>query len=171
MQDKGEWIPRTRFDNKTAEPFANALGRKTCKDLVCAVKDSSKRPHTRTKLPQHKSLIHEMDHSPRKLKWIELPARGSSKNSSTPDAEFVFQPRDTDWDKIKDGIMFDVPNCELGHHGEDVSFNSILKKYKLTDPALVLLAKLFAQQTRTHAIHIQQEKACAGLPVASARSA
>ena len=29
-----------------------------------------------------------------------------------------------------------MPDCELGHHGEDVSFNSILKKYKLTDPAL-----------------------------------
>ena len=35
-----------------------------------------------------------------------------------------------------------MPNCELGHHGEDVSFNSILKKYKLTDPALVLLGEI-----------------------------
>jgi len=38
--------------------------------------------------------------------------------------------------------VFDVPNCELGHHGEDVSFNSILKKYKLADPALVLLGEI-----------------------------
>jgi hypothetical protein len=51
------------------------------------------------------------------------------------DAQFVFLPRDTDWTRIADGIVFDVPNCELGHHGEDVSFNSILKKYKLTDPS------------------------------------
>jgi len=35
-----------------------------------------------------------------------------------------------------------VPDCEFGHHGEDVSFNSILKKYKLTDPALVLLGEI-----------------------------
>ena len=35
-----------------------------------------------------------------------------------------------------------MPNCELGHHGEDVSFNSILKKYNLADPALVLLGEL-----------------------------
>jgi hypothetical protein len=35
-----------------------------------------------------------------------------------------------------------VEGCELGHHGEDVSFNSILKKYKLTDPALVLLGEI-----------------------------
>ena len=29
---------------------------------------------------------------------------------------------------------FDVTNVELGHHGGDVSFNSILKKYGLADP-------------------------------------
>lgn len=37
---------------------------------------------------------------------------------------------------------FDIDVCELGHHGEDVSFNSILKKYKLTDPALTLLGEI-----------------------------
>ena len=58
------------------------------------------------------------------------------------DADFVFLPHDTNWTKISDGIVFDVPNCELGHHGEDVSFNSILKKYRLTDPALVLLGEI-----------------------------
>jgi hypothetical protein len=58
------------------------------------------------------------------------------------DAEFVFLPRDTDWKAIADGIVFDVPDCEPGHHGEDVSFNSILKKYKLTDPPLVLLGEI-----------------------------
>jgi len=35
-----------------------------------------------------------------------------------------------------------VPGGELGHHGEDVSFDSILKKYGLTDPALALLAQI-----------------------------
>jgi hypothetical protein len=54
----------------------------------------------------------------------------------------VFLPHDTDWARIGNGIVFDVPDCELGHHGEDVSFNSILKKYKLTDPALVLLGEI-----------------------------
>ena len=36
----------------------------------------------------------------------------------------------------------DIEGCELGHHGEGVSFHSILKKYKLTDPALPLLAEI-----------------------------
>jgi hypothetical protein len=38
--------------------------------------------------------------------------------------------------------VYDVPNCELGHHGDDVSFDSILNKYHLNDPALRLLAKI-----------------------------
>jgi hypothetical protein len=57
-------------------------------------------------------------------------------------AEFIFLPGDTDWGAIREGIVYDVPNCELGHHGEDVSFNSILKKYELNDPALTLLGEI-----------------------------
>jgi len=59
-----------------------------------------------------------------------------------PAAEFIFLPPDTDWTKVRDGVVFDVPNCELGHHGEEVSFDAILKKYDLTDPALSLLAEI-----------------------------
>ena len=59
-----------------------------------------------------------------------------------PQAEFVFLPQNTDWSKIAGGTVYDVPDCELGHHGEDVSFQSILKKYNLTDPALVLLGDI-----------------------------
>src|SRR5947209_12293013 len=71
-----------------------------------------------------------------------------------PEAEFVFLPRQTDWGKIDDGTVFDVPNCELGHHGEDVSFNSILKKYNLTEHAIFLLGEIISgtyfRQTYTH---------------------
>jgi hypothetical protein len=59
-----------------------------------------------------------------------------------PDAEFVFLPADTHWASLKEGIVYDVPGCELGHHGEDVSFDAILKKYVLADPALGLLAHI-----------------------------
>jgi hypothetical protein len=59
-----------------------------------------------------------------------------------PDAEFLFLPHDTDWASVHDGTVYDVPGCELGHHGEAVSFDAILKKYGLTDPALALLAQI-----------------------------
>jgi hypothetical protein len=64
------------------------------------------------------------------------------KNFIDPQAEFEFLPRETNWSAITDGIVYDFPGCELGHHGEDVSFDSILKKYKLAEPALVLLARI-----------------------------
>jgi hypothetical protein len=64
------------------------------------------------------------------------------KNFIDPEAEFHFLPHATDWSSITDGFVYDVPNCELGHHGEDVSFNSLLKKYNLTDPALILLGEI-----------------------------
>jgi hypothetical protein len=59
-----------------------------------------------------------------------------------PEAEFVFLSADTDWATIKDGTVFDVPGCELGHHGEDVSFNSILKKHGIQDADLMLLGEI-----------------------------
>src|SRR3954463_3375429 len=59
-----------------------------------------------------------------------------------PSAEFVFLPKDTDWSKSSDGFVYDVPGCDLGHKGEDVSFDSILKKFGLDDPALGLLAEI-----------------------------
>src|SRR5262245_35785966 len=61
-----------------------------------------------------------------------------------PGAEFVFVPAAEVMKQAKElgATPFDVEGCELGHHGTDVSFNSILKKYHLTDPALVLLGEL-----------------------------
>jgi hypothetical protein len=59
-----------------------------------------------------------------------------------PQAEFVFLPADTIWSKVTEGIVYDVPGCELGHHGEEVSFDSILKKYQVNDPALHVLAQI-----------------------------
>lgn len=59
-----------------------------------------------------------------------------------PGAGFIFLPHDTDWASIHDGIVYDVPGCELGHHGEEVSFDAIVKKYALQDPALALLAEI-----------------------------
>ena len=58
------------------------------------------------------------------------------------EAEFVFLPRDTDWSSVRDGTVYDVPNCELGHHGEEVSFDAFLHKYGLRDPALLLMAEV-----------------------------
>ena len=71
------------------------------------------------------------------------------------DAQFEFLPKDTDWSTVRDGIPFDVPGCELGHHGGDVSFDSILNKRSVNDAALPLLAEIVraadSHRTNPHA--------------------
>jgi hypothetical protein len=61
-----------------------------------------------------------------------------------PMAEFIFTPADQVETRANElgAIPFDIPGCEFGHHGEDVSFNSLLKGYNLTDPALQLLGEI-----------------------------
>src|SRR5262250_563413 len=61
------------------------------------------------------------------------------------DAEFIFAPPDQVIAEAKrlDAIPYDVKDVELGHHGKECSFEAILKKYKLTgDAALVLLGRI-----------------------------
>ena len=68
------------------------------------------------------------------------------KNFVDKDAEFLFVPahKVIEITKEKNAIPFDVPNVELGHHGEECSFDAIIKKYDLDkkDPALLELAKI-----------------------------
>ncbi len=59
-----------------------------------------------------------------------------------PNAEFLYVPADkvmTVAEK-ESAIPYDVPGVELGHHGSECSFDAILKKYSLADPALQRLA-------------------------------
>jgi hypothetical protein len=59
-----------------------------------------------------------------------------------PEAEFLYVPADQVLAvaEREGAIPFDVPNVELGHHGAECSFDAILRKYGLTDPALQRLA-------------------------------
>ena len=62
-----------------------------------------------------------------------------------PAAEFLFVPADQVMAvaEREGAIAYDVAGVELGHHGQECSFEAILKKYDLTvDPALVLLGKI-----------------------------
>jgi len=77
-----------------------------------------------------------------------------------PQAEFYFVPAD----RVKDeasrlgAIPFDAPGAELGHHGQECSFEAILKKYNLTsDPALVLLGKIVNGADTDNTLYKQPE--------------
>jgi hypothetical protein len=60
-------------------------------------------------------------------------------------AQFFFVPVDKVMDEAKrlEATPFDVKGVELGHHGQECSFEAILKKYNLADnQALMLLGKI-----------------------------
>ncbi len=59
-----------------------------------------------------------------------------------PDARFLYVPADQVMAvaEREGAIPYDVPGVELGHHGPRCSFDAILDKYRLDDPALRRLA-------------------------------
>jgi hypothetical protein len=76
------------------------------------------------------------------------------------EAEFIFAPTDQVMDEAKrlDAVPFDVKGVELGHHGQECSFEAILKKYQLTDDrALVLLGKIVNGADTDNSLYRQPE--------------
>ena len=69
------------------------------------------------------------------------------------EAEFLFVPGGQAKKVAEEqgGIAFDVPDVELGHHDGRCSFESIILKYGLKDPALARLAKI------VHAADVAQD--------------
>ena len=61
-----------------------------------------------------------------------------------PDAEFIFAPADRVLRVAREqnAVPYDVKGVELGHCGEFCSFDAIIKKYVLNDPALLELARV-----------------------------
>lgn len=69
------------------------------------------------------------------------------------EAEFLFVPKNQIDAVAKEtgAIPFDAPGVELGHVDQRCSFESIMVKYGLQDPALVRLAKI------VHAADVAQD--------------
>jgi hypothetical protein len=66
------------------------------------------------------------------------------KNFIDQDAEFIFVPADNVMEiaETEKAIPFDVPGVELGHHGGKCSFEEIISKYRIKDPAVHVLAEI-----------------------------
>ncbi|WP_433763809.1 chromate resistance protein ChrB domain-containing protein [Flavobacterium ginsenosidimutans] len=58
------------------------------------------------------------------------------------EAEFIYVPFDDVIFKAKelDAIPFDIPNVEFTHYNEECTFDYIVKKYKINDPAVSIIA-------------------------------
>jgi hypothetical protein len=61
-----------------------------------------------------------------------------------PKAEFLFVPQEKVMEiaKKEDAIPYDIAGVELGHKGDHCSFEAIIERYKIKDPAVLLLAQI-----------------------------
>ena len=61
-----------------------------------------------------------------------------------PEAEFIFVPAEKIEQVVreKNAVPYDAPGVELGHHGNKCSFDAIIEKYKIKDPAILELANI-----------------------------
>ena len=68
------------------------------------------------------------------------------KNFVDKEAKFLFVPghKVLEIMKNENAIPFDIPNVELGHHGDECSFDAIIVKYDLDkkNPELLILAEI-----------------------------
>jgi hypothetical protein len=62
------------------------------------------------------------------------------RRSIDPEAEFVFV--DDPSEVPSDATPFDMRGVDLGHHGGDCTFETVLRRYDLDDPALWDLARI-----------------------------
>lgn len=64
------------------------------------------------------------------------------KNFVDKDAEFIYVPKEQVFDNAKElhAIPYDIPGAEYSHYGEECTFDYIIKKHSITDPALLQIA-------------------------------
>lgn len=82
------------------------------------------------------------------MKWVTRAGVHIDRASSAwlirrfldPEAEFAFV---TGPDEIPDaGVRFDMRGVEFGHHGEDCTFETLLRKNDVADPVLWRIAEI-----------------------------
>jgi hypothetical protein len=64
------------------------------------------------------------------------------KNFVDKDAVFIYVPKDQVFSRAKelDAIPYDLPGAEYTHEGDFCTFDYIVKKHNITDPAIKLIA-------------------------------
>ena len=76
------------------------------------------------------------------------------------DAEFIYVSKEQVFDKAKqlDAIPYDIPGAEYSHYGDECTFDFIVKKHKLDDPALHQLATII-RSADTDRFHLAPQAA------------
>ena len=66
------------------------------------------------------------------------------KNFIDKDAEFIYVPKEQVFEKAKDlnAIPYDIPGAEYSHYDDECTFDYLVRKHKVDDPAIHQLAKI-----------------------------
>ncbi|MET3115419.1 hypothetical protein AAKU52_003168 [Pedobacter sp. CG_S7] len=66
------------------------------------------------------------------------------KNFVDKQAEFIYVPKEQVFEKAKEleAIPYDIPGAQYSHEGKQCTFDFIIKKHHLSDPALVQIAQI-----------------------------
>jgi hypothetical protein len=82
------------------------------------------------------------------------------KNFVDPEAEFIFVPKEQVFDKAGalNAIPYDIPGAEYSHEGDQCTFDFILRKHQLNDPALSEMA-LIIRGADTHRFDLSPQSA------------
>jgi hypothetical protein len=66
------------------------------------------------------------------------------KNFVDADAEFIYVPKDKVFEKAKEfnAIPYDLPGAEYTHQGEFCTFDYIIMKHKIIEPAVHQIARI-----------------------------
>src|SRR6478609_9995675 len=64
------------------------------------------------------------------------------KNFVDREAQFIYVPKERVFEKAKElsAIPFDIPGAEYSHEGDQCTFDYIVKKHKVVDPAIDKIA-------------------------------
>ena len=66
------------------------------------------------------------------------------KNFVDKEAEFIYVPKEQVFDKAAalSAIPYDIPGAAYSHYGDECTFDYIIKKHSITDPALLQIATI-----------------------------
>lgn len=82
------------------------------------------------------------------------------KNFVDKDAAFIYVPKEQVFEKAKelDAIPYDIPGAEYSHYGVECTFDFIIKKNNIHDPAVLQLA-LIVRGADTDRFDLAQQSA------------
>ena len=82
------------------------------------------------------------------------------KNFVDNEAEFIYVPKEEVFTKAEESnaIPYDIPGAEYTHEGNHCTFDYIIKKHKLTDPAILQIA-MIVRGADTDSFHLAPQAA------------